>query len=66
MINVGSCVCVCVRARTLANLDKTNDDDEHERQELRRRKDVLDSRGRLHAVAVDKGQHHWGGGDKHP
>lgn len=46
---------------TLADLDKTNDDDEGQRQKLCRSKDVLDPGGCLHTVAVHKGQQHWGG-----
>lgn len=43
-------------ARTLANLDKADDDDERKCQELCRCKEVLYSGGRLHTVAVHKRQ----------
>lgn len=43
---------------TLADLDEADDDDERQRQELRRGKEVLHSGGRLHAVAVHKRQQH--------
>lgn len=63
--------CVCVRSAhthtrpvlvtgTLADLDKTNDDDERKCQKLCCGKDVLYSGGCLHTVAVHKGQQHWG------
>lgn len=42
--------------RTLADLDKADDDDESECQQLRRGKEVLHSGGRLHTVAVHKRQ----------
>lgn len=43
---------------TLADLDEADDDDERQRQELRRGKEVLHSGGRPHAVAVHKSQQH--------
>lgn len=42
--------------RTLADLDKADDDDESERKQLRRGKEVLHSGGRPHTVAVHKRQ----------
>lgn len=52
-------VFVLVRS-TLANLDKADDDDESERQELCHGKEVLYSGGRPHTVAVHKRQHDCG------
>lgn len=58
-------VCVCIRVcafvyvrGTLPNLDEADDYDEREGQELGRGEEVLHSGGRLHAVAVHKGQQH--------